>query len=187
MKALIAVTLAALMGCAQLAALAQQPQQQKPAAPVQQKQPAPAAPPGTSEPPLVTTGRVGDSNYGWTNGRAWFTLDDTAKVAMVMGIEQGLILAVRENWNSVPKPAQSALTDTAVRLTVSGVSFNDMVEQMNEFYLDAANIDIPVVDVYLYEVMVAKKTPAAEVTRFLEGLRKAYNLPPMPTEAPKKP
>jgi hypothetical protein len=184
MKYQMAATLAALLSCAPLAALAQQ---QQAAPPPRQAQPAQPAQPGSGEPPLITVGRVGETRYGWTNGRAWFTLDDTSKAALVLGIEQGLILSVRENWDAMPKDAQPTLTDTAGRLTVNGVAFNQMVEQINEFYLDATNLDIPVVDVYEYVVMQAKKTPQADLDRFLENLRKTYHLAENPPKSPKKP
>lgn len=183
MKRVMIATLAVMLGCAPLSVLAQQ----QAAPPAHQAQPAQPGQQASDQPPLTTVGQVGQSSYGWTNGRAWFSLGDNAKAAMVLGIEQGLILSVRENWDAIPKQAQPILTDTAGRLTVSGVPFNDMVEQINEFYLDATNIDIPVVDAYEYVVMEAKKAPNAEIDRFLDNLRKTYHLAKMPPKNPKKP
>ncbi len=181
MKHNMAAMLALMLSCTPLGASARQ---QQAAPPAQQAQP---AQPGSGEAPLITVGRVGQTSYGWTNGRAWFTLDDNSKAALILGIEQGLILSVRENWAAMPKDVQPALSDTAGRLTVNGVAFNQMVEQINEFYLDATNLDIPVVDVYEFVVMEAKKAPKEELDRFLANLRKTYHLVENPAKSPKKP
>jgi hypothetical protein len=129
---------------------------------------------------MQTQGKVGDTYYRWTNGRAWLSLSDDSKVAMVAGIEQGLILSVRENWKAVPKPTQKVLVKTAGQLTVGGVTFDQMVLQIDDFYLMPGNINIPVVDAYLYAVMKLQKTPVDKLKDMVNRLRKTYPLPGAP-------
>ena len=114
-------------------------------------------------------------------------LGDDAKVAMVVGIEQGLVLSVRENWDAVQKSDQPALVQTAERLTVGGVSFDQVVLEMSKLYLDPDNDLIPVVDAYLYVVLEEKKTPKDQLDKFLDGLRKTYAAPPIVMKPTGKP
>jgi hypothetical protein len=174
MKILLPVFLVALAAAvAPAARAAGQSQQKAPAAPAGQAQSAQGGE------PMQTTGKVGDRSYNWTNGWAWLALGDDAKVSMVVGIEQGIVLSVRENWSAVPAADQQTLTHTAERLTVSGFSFDQVVLDMDKVYLDPDNDFIPVVDVYLYTVMELKKTPSGELQKFLDGLRKTYQPPPI--------
>jgi len=175
MKRLFFLTCVALLGLAPLAARAQQ----KP--PLQPAQPTQANP---AQNPLQTTGQVGKTNYRWTNGRAWQSLEDPAKVAMVAGIEQGLVLSVRENWDVVDAKDQPVLVKTAGRLTVGGVSFNDLVTRIDEVYMDVKNLQIPVVDAYMYALLKLKQAPKSELKGYLELLRKTYPPPPPPAPNP---
>jgi hypothetical protein len=194
MKYLAAAAIAALAAWAPLAGLARQTpqkqstqtqQQQLPTSIPQQPQtsPAPTAPP----PALQTIGKVGDTDYAWTNGYAWFSLDENSRIALVVGIEQGVVLSVRENWNAVPKGAQQAMVKTAGQITVSGFPFDHVVEQIDGFYLDASTIEIPVVDAYLYTIMKLKNAPPDELKNFLDKLRKTYKAPEAPAKPPEKP
>jgi hypothetical protein len=149
----------------------------------QQGQTAPAAPGSATAPqvngrPMVTVGKVGQRTYGWTNGWAWMSLGDDAKISMVVGIEQGIVLSVRENWDAVPKNDQQTLVNTAERLTVGGVSFDQAVLDIDKLYLDPDNDQIPVVDAYLYVVLELKKTPDDQLKKFLDQLQKTYT--PLP-------
>jgi hypothetical protein len=178
MKRLLAVTFVALLGLG-LAPLAARAQQKPSVIPLN---PPPANP---ADNPLQTVGHVGQTTYRWTNGRGWQTLEDPAKVAMVAGIEQGLILAVRENWDVVTPKDQPVLVKTATRLTVGGVSFNQMVTAIDEVYMDVKNVRIPVVDAYMYALMKMKNTPKDELEGYLELLRKTYP-PPAPPKKTKE-
>lgn len=126
---------------------------------------------------METLGKVGNTNYLWTNGRAWMTLTDDAKIALVAGIEQGIILGVRENWKLMPKHEQKQLVKTATRLTVGGFTFRQLAVDIDGLYLNRANLGIPIVDAYEYALLELKKTPKRELARFLDQLRKTYHLP----------
>jgi hypothetical protein len=166
MKLLMSAILAVFLGCAPLAA------QQ---APAQQPRAERLTPPNTSG--MQTLGKVGETNYKWTNGRAWMTLSDNAKVALVAGIEQGIILGVRDNWDAVPKPAQQELVKTAARLTVGAVTFTQLAVDIDAFYLPKENRGIPIVDAYEYVLLKLKNGSKKQLKHFLENLRKTYKLP----------
>jgi hypothetical protein len=129
---------------------------------------------------MQTQGKVGKTAYLWTNGRAWLSLSDDSKVAMVAGIEQGIILSVRENWDAVSKQTQPELVKTATRLTVGGFTFDQLVLQIDNFYLMPGNIEVPVVDAYLYALMKLKKTPEDKLKDMVNHLRKTYPAPAIP-------
>lgn len=166
MKLLMSAILAVFLWCVPLAA------QQVPAG---QLHPERLTPPNTSG--MQTTGKVGATNYKWTNGRAWMTLSDNAKVALVAGIEQGVILSVRDNWDEVPKPAQQEMVKTATQLTVGGFTFTQLAVDIDAFYLTKDNRAIPVVDAYEYALLRLKKASKKQLKHFLENLRKTYKLP----------
>lgn len=135
--------------------------------------------------PMQTQGKVGDTYYRWTNGRAWLSLGDNAKVAMVAGIEQGLILSVRENWGAVPKPTRQTLVKTAGQVTVGGITFNQLVLQIDNFYLMPGNLRVPVVDAYLYALSKLKGASKGKLEGMVKRLRKTYPMPPTPNLKPK--
>lgn len=172
MKRLASVSMILLLGLAGIGASAQQQQKVVPLNP-------PAAAPAAT---LQTLGTVGDTNYAWTNGNAWRGMDDNAKVALVVGIEQGLILGVRENWDVVPAADRATLKKTAERVTVGGVPFNEVVTKIDEVYLDTDNSRIPVVDAYMYVVLELKKTSKDDLKGYLKLLQKTYPEPKPPKE-----
>ncbi len=171
MKFLTTAVIAVLLFCA--APLAAQNQ-------AQSEGPIPLTPANTAA--MQTLGKVGDTNYMWTNGHAWMALSDNAKVALVAGIEQGLILGVREDWDAVSKNARKGLIKTAARLTVGGFTFTQLAVQIDALYLQRANLGIPIVDAYEYALLELKKVPKKRRERFLERLRKTYHLPSPPKE-----
>lgn len=182
MKPLTAFVIAAFLTAIAPAALAHQ---QAPATPI----PAPAAstPTNSNGQPLESVGQVGGRPYRWANGWAWLSMGDDAKVSMIVGIEQGIVFSVRENWGSVAKSDQQTLVNTAERLTVGGVSFDEVVLKMDDFYLDSPNDLIPVVDAYLYVVLELKNTPADQLKKFLASLQKTYKAPPIQLKLAPKP
>ncbi len=172
MKFALAIILAVFALGAAPAARAGQGNQQAPP-----PGPAPIASTNENSQPLQSLGKAGGRPYNWTNGWAWMQLGDDAKVSMVVGIEQGVVLSVREHWDALQKSDQSALVKTAERLTVGGVPFNEVVLEMDKLYLDPNNDRIPVVDAYLYVVLEKKKTPPNQLKKYLDGLRKTYAPP----------
>lgn len=134
---------------------------------------------------LQTQGKVGDTFYRWTNGRAWMSLGDSAKVAMVAGLEQGIILSVRENWDFMPKQQQEEMKKTATRLTVGGFTFDQLVLQMDNFYLMPGDVNVPVVDAYVFALMKLKQASEGKLKDFANRMRKLYPPPPEPPEKEK--
>ncbi len=139
-----------------------------------------AAPQNTIPASMETLGTVGQTNYRWENGNVWISLSDNARIALVIGIEQGIVLSVRENWNAVPKAVQADLEETAGRLTVNQATFTQLAVSIDALYLQQANLGIPIVDAYEYALMALKNTPKDKLERFLDGLRQTYHLPAPP-------
>lgn len=190
MKFLTVFVLAAFVAAIAPAAHARQQAPATPSSiPTPTQTPAPATPNPTASngEPLQSVGKVGGRPYRWANGWAWLSMGDDAKISMVVGIEQGIVFSVRENWSSVAKSDQQTLVNTAERLTVGGVSFNEVVLKMDDLYLDSQNDLIPVVDGYLYVVLELKNTPAGQLKKFLEGLQKTYKAPPIKLKTAPKP
>lgn len=174
MKQLLSATLMLLLACATLAA---QNASTKQSAATSQN-------PATAG--METLGAVGQTSYLWENGNVWMSLTDDAKIALVIGIEQGIVLSVRENWNAVPKAAQPVLAETAGRLTVGKSTFTQLAVTIDALYLQQANLGIPIVDAYQYALLELKNTPPDKLQHFLDEVRQNYHLPTPPPLPPEK-
>ena len=97
------------------------------------------------------------------NGRAWQTSDFQDRITYIAGIYAGLCLARREglDWGRVNMP--------------SGFSLSDLVDQIDIFYSDSANLRIPVIEAYVYTIRKLKGDSANESANFEALLRRTYN------------
>lgn len=123
---------------------------------------------------LYTAARIGTIPYRWTNGNAWHSLDASAKAAYLVGLQEGIVLSVRQNWDQFPAKDRSQLVKAAENMTLSGVTFANLSEQVDALYLDPQNLNIPVVDAYLYTVQKFRGSSEGQLKDYLEKLRKQY-------------
>ncbi|GEM_PF-2461409 len=135
----------------------------------------------TPQPDLLhTPARVGTIPYRWTNGNAWLSLDSGARVAYLVGLQEGIVLDVRENWQGLPAKSRDEIVRVAGNITVGGVTFGDLSEQIDAVYTDAQNLPIPIADAYLYALRKLKGEPEARLKQYLATLRKTYASPSAP-------
>jgi hypothetical protein len=129
---------------------------------------------------LYTPTRVGTIPYRWSNGNAWLSLDSGAKVAYLVGLQEGIVLGVRESWQGLPAKSREEILRVAGNITVAGVTFGDLSEQIDAVYTDVQNLPIPIADVYLYASRKLKGEPEARLKEDLATLRKTYTTAPAP-------
>lgn len=97
------------------------------------------------------------------NGRAWQTLDSQSRMTYINGIYEGLVLARREglDWERLKRP--------------SGFRMSDLVQQIDKFYSDSANLRIPVIEAYVWIIKKLKGDSSKDLADLETLLRKTYN------------
>jgi hypothetical protein len=122
-----------------------------------------------------TWGRVGNFLYHFSNGKAWKQLDLQSRVTLIQGLEEGIMLAVREADKNVREDQVMILDRTSKNLTIKGFRMSDIVSQIDTFYSDSANVRVPITDGYQYPLIKMKGESAVELEKYAEQLRKTYN------------
>ena len=113
---------------------------------------------------------------GWGNGRYWEQLDLNAKNQHLYGIEAGINLFANELFSQSKDDAEWNRTENLrSKLTIAGFRFSDLVQQVDAFYKDRANIRIPVAYAYSYSVKKMSGDSPELLERFLSSLRKQWN------------
>jgi hypothetical protein len=124
----------------------------------------------------TTTGVITDhSRYHWSNGKAWKTLDGQSKIMQVEGIENGMMLLLRESYPRLSASDRSTLETAIDRLTISGFRMSDIVEQIDDFYSDSSNARIPISDAYEYAMKKMHGSNQRELGDYVARLRATYN------------
>jgi hypothetical protein len=111
---------------------------------------------------------------GLLNGRGWKLLDvdGLAKAALIQGIRGGLALATREA-GSTGVPTNEKFKKQMFMLM--GGNMDDVVQQLDDFYKDSANVRIPVPTGLEYSLMKLGGANARELDNRLVSLRREFN------------
>jgi hypothetical protein len=109
------------------------------------------------------------------NGKTWQELDQQSKITYLMGVQEGLWLAVLDASRKESTQAKMTAMGVALRLTVPGFEFSDLTQQVDKFYLDSANLRVPVIQAYAYIIHKMKGDSVKELTEMETLLRKTYN------------
>lgn len=129
-----------------------------------------------TEEEMTTQGALnGHTQYGWNNGKAWRLLGLQSKIDELIGIEEGMLLMLREAYPSL-SPADRAVLDARLeRLIIKGFRTSDIAEQIDGFYKDSSNLRIPVVDAYKYAIRKMHGASQHELDELDAALRATYN------------
>jgi hypothetical protein len=106
-----------------------------------------------------------DMSYGRPNGRFYLKRHAQARIDLLYGIEQGIMLLGDENLIS---------RETIDRYGLKGFLFSDFMDQMDRLYQDKANIRIPISYAYVYAVRRLRGDPPQEIEDFLAQQRKRF-------------
>lgn len=118
----------------------------------------------------------GGHKHHVTNGKTWRQLDTQAKITQLIGYEEGTSLLQLELLeNKVSENVLSSVNFASDHLMISGFRFSDLVEQIDTFYSDSANLRIPVIEAYRYILARLKGVSPEELGRRAAKLRKQYN------------
>jgi hypothetical protein len=122
-----------------------------------------------------TTVWLNHKGYVVSNGKGWKELDTQSKIMYLNGIEEGVRLFLLNATSGEYKKSTGVLFKVENNLIISGFHFSDLVEQVNDFYSDASNLRIPVIEAYAYTVRKMKGDTPQELQLFQSLLRKKYN------------
>ena len=130
----------------------------------------------TTEEEAQTWGRLDDqSQFHWSNGKAWKLLDHQSKLTLVEGIEQGMMLMAREVGRDATSSDRAATKKQLDNLTIRGFRMSDIAEQIDAFYRDSVNLRIPIVDAYKYAMKKMHGAKQRELEDYAAELRLLYN------------
>ena len=110
------------------------------------------------------------------NGYFWNKLDLQSKIFVLEGMDNGeylLFLETAENKNSAK--VTPALIDGLLSLHIDDFKLSDLAEQIDMFYKDSANRQIPVIEAYRYISKRIKGATQQELNKLAASLRKKYN------------
>lgn len=111
----------------------------------------------------ITTKGYEVFHSGVGNGKAWQKLGLQSHITYITGINEGLVLAEREGLN------------TERFQPPSGFRMSDLVQQIDKFYSDSANLRIPVIEAYVYTIKKLHGDSLKDLTDLETLLRKTYN------------
>ena len=93
----------------------------------------------------------------------------------VEGIENGMMLLLRESYPKLSAPDRVVLEAEIKELTISGFRMSDVVQQIDDLYADSSNIRIPMADAYEYAMKKMHGANPRELGDYAAKLRATYN------------
>ena len=116
---------------------------------------------------------------GWLNGRYWLTLDKANKTNFLMGVEAGtavlygLIVGDNTIYRKAGKEIEGLLRKNV--LGTAGIIFGDMAHQVDGFYGDSTNIQIPISWAYWIITLKTSGASPVEIEKQTAALRRSWN------------
>ncbi len=116
-----------------------------------------------------------NSDYSFSNGKAWKTVGLQSRIMWVQGIEEGMAFTVREVYPRASTTDRVLIEKEFNGELIHGFRVSDVVRQINGFYEDTSNLRIPVVDAYKYTIKKMHGAKQQELEDFAADLRQRYN------------
>jgi hypothetical protein len=125
----------------------------------------------------VTEVYMGYARYASSNGRYWNVLKRQAKITFLHGIEEGFSLLELHLYESNfdPNTLKSIADIIQHDLLVSGLRFSDLVDQVDKFYTDSLNLQVPIMEAYRYAIKKLRGAPQTELDQMSAAMRKAIS------------
>jgi len=93
------------------------------------------------------------TDYLFSNGKAWRALDAKSKITELEGIEQGMMMLVRETYPRLSPADRALLDEEPLKLMVKGFRMSDVAEQLDAYYKDSSNLRVPIAEAYKYSIL----------------------------------
>lgn len=104
----------------------------------------------------------------FVNGRFWENSTPTFKAGYVFGLRDGLVLIAGDNRTAA---VQQALTGSLIMYRDGQATLEEVIEQIDGFYADRANIRIPIFEAYAYCMKRTSGAAKKELDDLLTELR----------------
>ena len=114
-------------------------------------------------------------NYKFSNGKTWRDVDHQSRIIWVDGIEEGVMLTIREVHPHTVLADRAVIDAVPDGLSIKGFHMSDVVQQIDRFYSDSSNLRIPVVDAYKYAVKKMHGAKRQELDDYETELRRKFN------------
>ena len=116
---------------------------------------------------------------GWLNGRYWLTLDKANKTNFLMGVEAGTAVLygrlVGDNtiYRKAGKEIEGLLRKSV--LGTAGIIFGEVAQQVDDFYNDKTNIQIPISCAYWIITLKTSGASPIEIENQKAELRRTWD------------
>jgi hypothetical protein len=115
------------------------------------------------------------TDYLFSNGKAWRALDAKSKITELEGIEQGMMMLVRETYPRLSPADRALLDEEPLKLMVKGFRMSDVAEQLDAYYKDSSNLRVPIAEAYKYSILKMRGARQKELDDLAASLRSKYN------------
>ncbi len=112
---------------------------------------------------------AGNAQHDAINGRGWQQLENQSKTALLIGIDNGVVLARNESLVRLWKTHIESLDASSLS---SALNPTDISKKIDLFYSDPGDIRIPVIGAYKYSILSTQGLTPANF--FLDELRRVY-------------
>ena len=114
----------------------------------------------------------GDFRYSAANGRGWNQLAAGSKEIFIEGMISGILAALQRSSQKL----DSNSTETLNWLMSGGQKYSkpDIIQQIDKFYSDGANINIPILEAYKYAFFKFEGAKDEDLNRAISQLRGQY-------------
>ena len=114
------------------------------------------------------------------NGRMWQLLSSSPKASHLTGIQEGIKLCLNQIREDLQISAElmQELKDSGMfdrrRLLFSSQGISGIEAGLNNFYIDPANLEIPISDAYQHVTLELNYASPPELANNLSNLRRKY-------------
>jgi hypothetical protein len=144
----------------------------KPTAISQPQSATPSATAPQSQGVTKTAIAFGNFHYTAANGRGWNQLANGSKEIFIEGMISGIVAALQRSSQKL----DSTSTETLSWLMSAGEKHSkpDVIQQIDKFYSDSANVNIPVLEAYKYTFFKFEGATEEDLNKAVSKLRSQY-------------
>lgn len=108
------------------------------------------------------------------NGRHWKLLNRGEKTEWVLGVYDGRVMFAAEFGPKTTKPQDGGNLRDTVNGMIATFTVGEVIDQIDAFYSDSANVQIPIVEALKFSTLKMKGENPEELQKKMSDLRKHY-------------
>ena len=115
---------------------------------------------------------MGKSSYKVGNGRGWNQLENSSKEMFLEGMISGIVAALQRSSSMLN---ETEMTNLGWLMSAGDKhSLADVVQQIDAFYADSANLNIPILEAYKYAFYKFEGASQEALNKAVSDLRAKY-------------